>query len=164
MNQEQQVTNGSPFPLGAIVTKDGVNFAVVAEDASQLYLCLFDEKGNEQESLPFLNKTKGIWYMEVLGLTEGQHYGLRAEGEFKPEQQMLYNKQKLLIDPYAKELSAKACVERRPSCNHQRGSATPNRFCLLCAQIDCPHRRSKVRSPRKNKRSLRRAVLCMNYT
>lgn len=107
MNQEQQVTNGSPFPLGAIVTKDGVNFAVVAEDASQLYLCLFDEKGNEQESLPFLNKTKGIWYMEVLGLTEGQHYGLRAEGEFKPEQQMLYNKQKLLIDPYAKELSAK---------------------------------------------------------
>ncbi|NLQ16891.1 glycogen debranching protein GlgX [Marinomonas sp. M1K-6] len=107
MNQVQQTANGSPFPLGATVTDNGVNFAVVAKDASQLYLCLFDQNGNEQAPLPFINKRRGIWYMEVLGLKEGQHYGLRAKGECKPEQQWLYNENKLLIDPYAKDLSAK---------------------------------------------------------
>jgi len=45
--------------------------------------------------------------MEVLGLTEGQHYGLRAKGEFKPAQQQIFNEHKLLIDPYAKLLSDK---------------------------------------------------------
>jgi isoamylase len=107
MNQTHQTSNGSSFPLGATVTNDGVNFAVVAEDASQLYLCLFDQEGKEQEPLPFINKHKGIWYMEVLGLKEGQYYGLRAKGEFNPEQQQLYNEHKLLIDPYARDLSHK---------------------------------------------------------
>jgi len=107
MNPAHQVTTGSPFPLGATVTDNGVNFAVVSEDASQLYLCLFDSDGNEQKPLPFLNKHRGIWHMEVLGLQEGQHYGLRAKGEFKPEQQLVFNERKLLIDPYAKDLSAK---------------------------------------------------------
>ncbi|PYF83462.1 glycogen operon protein [Marinomonas alcarazii] len=107
MNPAYQVSNGSSFPLGAKVTEHGVNFAVVSEDAHQLYLCLFDPDGKEQEPIPFINKHKGIWHMEVLGLKEGQQYGLRAKGDFKPEQQLLYNEQKLLIDPYAKELSAK---------------------------------------------------------
>jgi isoamylase len=102
-----QVTTGSTFPLGATVTNNGVNFAVVSEDASQLYLCLFDSDGNEQEPLPFIDKHRGIWHMEVLGLKEGQHYGLRAKGEFKPEQQFVFNELKLLIDPYAKDLSEK---------------------------------------------------------
>ena len=106
MNQAHQISDGSSFPLGATVTENGVNFAVVAEDAIQLYLCLFDQEGNEQEPLPFINKNNGIWYMEVLGLKEGQNYGLRAEGEFKPERQLLYNERKLLIDPYANQFAA----------------------------------------------------------
>ena len=52
-----QVTTGSTFPLGATVTNNGVNFAVVSEDASQLYLCLFDSDGNEQEPLTLMLKT-----------------------------------------------------------------------------------------------------------
>ncbi|RNF52857.1 glycogen debranching enzyme GlgX [Marinomonas hwangdonensis] len=101
------LSNGTPFPLGATVTDHGVNFSVVAEEAHQLYLCLFDQDGTERESLPFLNKRQGVWYMEVLGLTEGQHYGLRAKGEFNPAQQQMFNEHKLLIDPYAKLLSDK---------------------------------------------------------
>lgn len=104
---DHAISTGSPFPLGATVTQNGVNFAVVSEDASQLYLCLFDMSGNEQASLPFTQKHLGIWHMEVLGLTEGQHYGLRAEGAFEPTQQQVFNRQKLLIDPYAKNLSDK---------------------------------------------------------
>ncbi|TYL48381.1 glycogen debranching protein GlgX [Marinomonas sp. IMCC 4694] len=104
---DHAISTGSPFPLGATVTQSGVNFAVVSEDASQLYLCLFDMSGNEQTRLPFTQKHRGIWHMEVLGLTEGQHYGLRAEGAFEPAQQQVFNRHKLLIDPYTKDLSGK---------------------------------------------------------
>jgi len=45
--------------------------------------------------------------MEVLGLTDGQHYGLSAKGEFNPAQQQMFNEHKLLIDPYAKLMSDK---------------------------------------------------------
>ncbi|ETI62308.1 glycogen debranching protein GlgX [Marinomonas profundimaris] len=102
-----QVSTGTLFPLGATVTDKGVNFAVVSEDATQLFLCLFDSEGNELSQLPFVSKKRGIWHMEVLGLKEGQHYGLRANGEFNPEQQLAFNPLKLLIDPYAKDLSDK---------------------------------------------------------
>ncbi|MGP3427043.1 hypothetical protein ACTVFR_22875, partial [Escherichia coli] len=107
------------------MTENGVNFAVVAEDAIQLYLCLFDQEGNEQKPLPFINKSNGIWYMEVLGLKEGQNYGLRAEGEFKPERQLLYNERKLLIDPYAKELSCKLVWHEDQAAITKEGQAHP---------------------------------------
>ncbi|MGO3345194.1 MAG: glycogen debranching protein GlgX [Marinomonas sp.] len=101
------VHHGQPFPLGASVTENGVNFAVVSEDASALILCLFDDKDNEFQQLPFSNKQNGVWYMEVLGITENQRYGLRAEGPFDPKRQWLFNKNKLLIDPYTKALTEK---------------------------------------------------------
>jgi len=101
------VNHGQPFPLGASVTDKGVNFAVTSEDATELLLCLFDEQDNEIERLPFIAKERGIWHMEVLGVTENQRYGLRAKGPFDPSQQQLFNEHKLLIDPYAKALSEK---------------------------------------------------------
>ena len=157
MNQTQQVSNGSPFPLGASVTENGVNFAVVAEDASQLYLCLFDQEGNEQEPLPFINKSKGIWYMEVLGLKEGQHYGLRAKGEFEPEKLWLYNEQKLLIDPYAKELSGKLVWHEDQAAITKEGQPHPadSAYCVpksivrtVTARSDRPARSKVVPSSR----------------
>ncbi|WP_111638219.1 glycogen debranching protein GlgX [Marinomonas shanghaiensis] len=132
MNQTYPISNGSSFPLGATVTDNGVNFAVVSEDASQLYLCLFDQEGQEQEPLPFINKHKGIWYMEVLGLKEGQHYGLRADGEFNPQQQRLFNKHKLLIDPYAKDLSDKLVWHEDQSAMTKEGQrhTTDSAYCV----------------------------------
>jgi len=61
-----QVTpQGQTFPLGPSIHPDGINFAVVSEDASQLYLCLFDEHNQELESIPFIAKHRGIWHMLV---------------------------------------------------------------------------------------------------
>ncbi|BFM51258.1 glycogen debranching protein GlgX [Marinomonas sp. THO17] len=102
-----QVSQGQAFPLGASVTQQGVNFAVVSEDATQLHLCLFDDNEQLIESLPFVAKHRGIWHMQVLGLEAGQKYGLRAEGPFDPAKQLLFNPAKLLIDPYAKALTGK---------------------------------------------------------
>ena len=102
-----QVTQGQAFPLGASVTQQGVNFAVVSEDATQVHLCLYDDQEQLIESLPFIAKQRGIWHMQVLGLQAGQKYALRAEGPFDVRQQLLFNPAKLLIDPYAKALTDK---------------------------------------------------------
>ncbi|ADZ92347.1 glycogen debranching protein GlgX [Marinomonas mediterranea] len=99
------VRSGSPLPLGANVTDEGVNFAVASEDATQIYLCLFNENDEEEHVIPFVSHHRGIWHMEVLGLKEGQHYGFRAEGTFSPKDQLMFNRHKLLIDPYAKSLT-----------------------------------------------------------
>lgn len=107
MNSAYQISKGSHSPLGATVTDNGVNFAVVSSHAKQLYLCLFDQQGNEQTKLPFISKHQDVWYMEVLGITEGQQYGLRADGDFHPPQLQLFNQHKLLIDPYARDLTSK---------------------------------------------------------
>ena len=37
------VLPGRPFPLGATLDADGVNFAIYSENASEVELCLFDD-------------------------------------------------------------------------------------------------------------------------
>ena len=39
------LTAGQPFPLGATLRPDGVNFAVFSEHAQFIELCLFDDDG-----------------------------------------------------------------------------------------------------------------------
>ncbi|TDO98695.1 glycogen debranching protein GlgX [Marinomonas balearica] len=99
------VRTGNAFPLGATVTADGVNFAVASEDATQIYLCLFNDNDEEEHVIPFASHHRGIWHMEVLNVHEGQRYGFRAEGIFSPDKQLMFNRHKLLIDPYAKSLT-----------------------------------------------------------
>ncbi|MBJ7537400.1 glycogen debranching protein GlgX [Marinomonas transparens] len=150
---QYQVNTGHPFPLGASVTEHGVNFAVVSEDASQLYLCLFDNKGNEQERLPFVAKQRGIWHMEVLGLTEGQHYGLRAQGAFEATQQKLFNENKLLIDPYAKDLTSKLVWHKDQATITQEGHLHPidSAYCVpksIVRTVQTNHQRpARVKVP-----------------
>ncbi|SBT17456.1 Glycogen debranching enzyme [Marinomonas gallaica] len=107
MTRNWHTQEGFPLPLGATVTPGGVNFAVFSEHAERLYLCLYNEAGDELSRLPFTHKQRGIWHMEVLDVHEGQHYGLRAEGPFDLEAMHLFNPSKLLIDPYAKRLSSR---------------------------------------------------------
>lgn len=109
MTHSWQINEGSPLPLGATVTQNGVNFAVYSEHASNIYLCLFDEHQHEIARLPFKEKHRGIWHMEVLNIGEGQLYGYRADGAFDPANMHFFNASKLLIDPYAKKLNSRLC-------------------------------------------------------
>lgn len=116
---------GNPNKLGATLIKDGrrgVNFAVyTGPDATDVWVCLFDEKGNEKryrlhktpDTDHFLDRTslcKGIiWNGFVPGIEEGQRYGYRVNGPFglvHPNSHDLgtansYHKNRLLTDPYA---------------------------------------------------------------
>jgi isoamylase len=98
------ISAGKAAPLGATVLEDGVNFAVFSQNASAIYLCLYDENGSEHR-LPLPEREGGVWYGFIGGLKAGQHYGLRAEGPYRPADGHRFNVNKLLIDPYARRLT-----------------------------------------------------------
>nr|WP_153764847.1 glycogen debranching protein GlgX [Endozoicomonas sp. OPT23] len=81
----------------------GVNFAVYAPAARQVWLCLFDSGGHEQ-TLPMEPSSQGVWHLYVEGLLAGQSYGFRADGEWQEHASPSFNKHKLLLDPYSREV------------------------------------------------------------
>ena len=99
---------GKPWPMGATFDGEGVNFAVFSTHAEKLELCLFSDDGRkEMLRLPFRDRDGDIWHMHVGGLTPGVKYGLRAHGPYRPEEGHRFNPNKLLIDPYAKQLDGR---------------------------------------------------------
>ncbi len=84
----------------------GVNFAVYSPRASQLYLCLFDDQQREK-TLKMYRADTGIWHLYIKGATAGQQYGFRAEGHWDPHASPRFNKHKLLLDPFAREVKGK---------------------------------------------------------
>ncbi|MCQ8878418.1 glycogen debranching protein GlgX [Pseudoalteromonas shioyasakiensis] len=105
MSLSIELKQGATAPLGAAIEGDGINFAVYAPLAKQLYVCLFDSSGHtEVLKLAMNNNEGGIWSLFITPLPAGTLYGYRAEGEYRPEKGLYFNSQKLLIDPYAKDL------------------------------------------------------------
>ncbi|WP_265444837.1 glycogen debranching protein GlgX [Flexivirga meconopsidis] len=91
----------APPPLGATITEDGVEFAVYADRATAVQLCLFDVDGTERR-LPLTAHAHGVWAAHVAGVGAGQRYGYRAAGPWAPEQGDRFNDAKLLLDPYGR--------------------------------------------------------------
>jgi isoamylase len=104
----KKVSAGKYFPLGATLTEQGVNFAIYSQNASEVFLLLFDRPGGEPTDIIKLeNRTKFIWHACVHGLKAGKLYGYKIRGDFNPAYGMRFNENKLLIDPYAKALTGK---------------------------------------------------------
>lgn len=99
---------GKPYPLGATWDGNGVNFAVFAENAVGVDLCLFDETNTAEESdrIRIREVSHHVWHAYIPGLKPGQLYGFRAHGPYDPANGLRYNPSKLLIDPYAKAISS----------------------------------------------------------
>src|SRR5438046_1556163 len=102
-----RIKPGSPFPLGATWDGQGVNFALYAENASGVELCLFDSKEEHKESrkIKIEERTHQVWHSYVPGLKPGQLYGYRVYGRYEPQNGHRFNPNKFLIDPYAKAIS-----------------------------------------------------------
>ena len=98
---------GKPYPLGATWDGKGVNFALYADNATGVELCLFSDPNTETESdkIKLAERTHQIWHCYLPGVVPGQLYGYRVYGPFEPENGHRYNPNKLLIDPYAKAIS-----------------------------------------------------------
>ncbi|USR41985.1 glycogen debranching protein GlgX [Ectopseudomonas hydrolytica] len=106
--QRSRVTEGSPFPLGATWDGLGVNFALFSAHATRVELCLFDERGEtEIERIELPEYTDEIWHGYLPDARPGQVYGYRVYGPYEPDAGHRFNPNKLLIDPYAKQLVGK---------------------------------------------------------
>ena len=91
--------------LGASLTNNKVRFAVFSEHASNIELCLFSSDEKTETKIPLTKDDDNIWSTELDHIQAGQKYGFRAHGEYNPKKGLYFNPNKLLIDPFAKELS-----------------------------------------------------------
>jgi glycogen operon protein len=98
---------GEPFPLGATWDGQGVNFALYAENATRVELCLFNSTNTEKEShrVRLAERDNHVWHGYIPDLKPGQLYGYRVYGPYEPHNGHRFNPNKLLIDPYAKAIS-----------------------------------------------------------
>lgn len=100
-----RITEGHPFPLGATWDGQGVNFAIFSSYATKVELCLFDSTGKtELERLELPEYTDEVWHGYLPNAEPGQVYGYRVYGPYDPQAGHRFNPNKLLIDPYAKQL------------------------------------------------------------
>jgi isoamylase len=103
--QRSRIAEGHPFPLGATWDGLGVNFALFSAHATKVELCLFDEQGKtELERIELPEYTDEIWHGYLPDAHPGQVYGYRVYGPYEPDAGHRFNPNKLLIDPYAKQL------------------------------------------------------------
>jgi glycogen operon protein len=105
MSSAVPLLHGNPWPLGAHWDGHGINFAVFSADAQGIDLCLFDEMGARALSRTALpGRTQDIWHGYLSGASPGLVYGLRAHGPWRPDDGYRFNPNKLLLDPYAREI------------------------------------------------------------
>src|SRR5215213_6164611 len=102
-----QVWQGEPYPLGATLRSEGVNFALFSENATGVDLCLFDHPEAPQETvrIRMTEHTDQVWHCFLPGLKAGQLYGFRVYGAYDPEHGHRFNDSKLLMDPYARAVA-----------------------------------------------------------
>ncbi len=96
---------GRPYPLGAHFDPRGANFALFSAHAEKVELCLFDAHGRrETDRLALPENTNGVWHGHLAEAHPGLLYGYRAYGPYAPEQGHRFNPNKLLLDPYARDI------------------------------------------------------------
>ena len=100
-----RVREGSPHPLGATWDGLGVNFALFSAHATKVELCLFDDAGRtELERVELPEYTDEVWHGYLPEARPGTVFAYRVHGPFEPEAGHRFNPNKLLLDPYAKQL------------------------------------------------------------
>lgn len=102
----RRIKPGSIHRLGSQVVEGGVNFALYSAHAERVELCLYTPDGrHEMERLTLPDVTNQVWNGFVEGLGAGTLYGYRVHGPYQPDLGQRFNPNKLLLDPYARQLT-----------------------------------------------------------
>ncbi|MEM6277992.1 MAG: glycogen debranching protein GlgX [Verrucomicrobiota bacterium] len=106
---EPTARTGEPFPLGATpMGNNVVNFAVAAQNATKVELCLFTDSSapwRETYRCELTGRQGDTRFIALQNLPPETRYGYRAAGPWKPEEGHVYNEDKILLDPYAKHIA-----------------------------------------------------------
>ncbi|MBC7313708.1 MAG: glycogen debranching protein GlgX [Rhizobium sp.] len=99
------VEPGEFHALGARFDGDGTNFALFSAHAERVELCLYDEDGKTEIARVDLPEyTNEVWHGYLPGIKPGMLYGYRVHGPYDPANGHRFNPNKLLLDPYGREI------------------------------------------------------------
>ena len=139
MKAQYETDVGWPHPLGAIPDANGVRFTLYARHATAVDLLLFDEHDDLHPIQvipldPQINKTFHFWHVYIKGAKAGLHYAYRVDGPNDPDSLRRfghrYNKNKVLIDPYALGNTA-TLWDRGAACGPDDNLATSMRSVVI---------------------------------
>ncbi|WP_417706835.1 glycogen debranching protein GlgX [Rheinheimera aquimaris] len=113
-----KLSAGTASPLGASCLQQAGpsvwNFAVFAPDATALTLCLYQPDTEELlGELAFSARTGEVWHLQVSGIEEGTLYGLKADGPFDSDKGLVFDAERLLLDPYVRQLNRSISFNER---------------------------------------------------
>jgi len=115
---------GRVFPFGASLCEDGaVNFSIFSKEATSCTLVLYHH-GQEKPfvEIPFPDEFRigNVYTMLIYGIDiETTEYGYRFDGPYNPSKGQLFDKSKVLLDPYAKSVSGRSIWGIKPNPNSQ---------------------------------------------
>jgi glycogen operon protein len=129
------VERGSPHPLGASAAPGGVNFSLFSGNATGVELLLFASHDAPEPFQvirldPSVNKSFHFWHVFVRGLEAGAHYAFRVDGPLDPLSGHRFNKNKVLIDPYARG-NTNSVWKRLAACGPDDNLATSMRSVVI---------------------------------
>src|SRR5512138_1801510 len=91
----KKLSPGRNYPLGATLTTDGVNFAIYSQNATEVFLLLFDKAdGEPTDVIKLEGPDKYIWHVFVQGVKAGQMYGYKVRGRYDAASGMRFNEHK----------------------------------------------------------------------
>ncbi len=104
--------NGRTHPLGATLDQGGVNFSLWTEHATGVEILLFQHHDDLEPYQVIaldhkFNKTFQFWHCYVRGLRAGAYYAFRVDGPWDLANGHRFNRNKVLIDPYAKATNSR---------------------------------------------------------
>ena len=119
---------GRSCPLGATVMDGGVNFSLFSRTAAGVELLFFDRDDATASRVirldPATNRTYHYWHVFVQGVSPGQIYGYRVEGESDPERGLQFEPAKVLLDPYGRGVVVPTNYDREAARREGDNAAT----------------------------------------
>jgi isoamylase len=107
---------GAPRPLGATLTKHGVNFALFSSHATRVEVCLFDAaSGAEIARHDLPGRSGDVWHglISARRASLGLQYAFYVHGPNDPQSGERFDASVPLIDPYARALSPRTPLRGR---------------------------------------------------
>ncbi len=96
---------GRTEPMGATICDTGVNFAVFSQHALRVELCVFDTCGKQElQRYALGGPDDGVFHGFLPAARAGLVYGYRVYGPYEPQAGHRFNPNKVLLDPYAREI------------------------------------------------------------
>ncbi|MEM8778188.1 MAG: glycogen debranching protein GlgX [Cyanobacteria bacterium P01_G01_bin.49] len=113
-----KLRRGKPFPFGTTLVPGGINFSIYSSHATACTLVLFEKHASKpMAEIPFTDEFRigNVYSMIVFDLDyENIEYGYRFDGIFNAQDGHWFDKNKILLDPYAKIIGGRDIWGQEP--------------------------------------------------